>query len=498
MLKDRELEKILKPVLELYSNIENELLVLIASKFDLYDEIGGSLEWWIRKLDQMGQLNEESIQIISSVSGKSEEYIKKSLEKVGYDSIDWDTYNKAYELGVTNVDPKNINLSNVIQARVDEALKQVSLIRTSAIEGTNLAYRQILDAAYLETSTGLYDYRSSVKRAMERMADKGITAATYLRSDGREVSYSIEGVVRRNIMSELIATAGKSNEFVAEELNAEYYATSQHIGARNTGIGHQNHESWQNRIFKRVGQDEEHPNFNIVTGYGLVDGLCGVNCRHLFWPYFPGISSPLPTDIDAKENARIYALEQRQRYLERKVRDAKRRLSIAEELKDEDMIVESKQLLRNRQVRVKEFVKSNPELKRDYDRERTVKSPLNINEHIVGHLDIDKFNSYGINPASSEVILLPERAEHIIKRHPGVLKGYKDKLDQIVKYPDEVYIDKKPNTLLLWKKFETSTIQTVIKLNPDVNSKLKNSIITMFKLDDKTMKRIKKNRMKLF
>lgn len=372
MLKDRELEKILKPVLELYSNIENELLVLIASKFDIYDEIGGSLEWWIRKLDQMGELNEEAIQVISSISGKSEEAIKKSLEKAGYDSIDWNTYNKAYELGATNVNPKNINLSNVIQARVDEALKQVTLIRTSSLEGTNLAYRQILDSAYLETSTGVYDYRSSVKRAIERMADKGITAATYLRSDGREVTYSIEGVVRRNIMSELIATAGKSNEFVAEELNAEYYATSQHIGARNTGIGHQNHESWQNRIFKRVGQDEEYPNFNDVTGYGLVDGLCGVNCRHLFWAYFPGISSPLPTDIDAKENARIYGLEQKQRQLERMVRSAKRRLNVAKKLNDEDMIDDSSKLLRNRQNRIRDFVKKNPELVRDYDRESTV------------------------------------------------------------------------------------------------------------------------------
>lgn len=498
MLKDRDLEQILKPVLELYSDIEKELLILIASKFDLYDSVGGSLEWWFRKLDQMGQLNEESIQIISAVSGKSEEYIKKSLEKVGYDSIDWNTYNKAYELGVIGVDPKNINLSNVIQARVDEALKQVTLIRTSAVEGANLAYRKILDTAYLETSTGIYDYRTSVKRAMERMAENGITAATYLRSDGREINYSIEGVVRRNVMSELINTAGKANELVAEELDAEYYATSQHIGARNTGVGHQNHESWQNRVFKRIGQEIEYPNFKEVTGYGLVDGLCGVNCRHLFWPYFPGISSPLPNDIDTKENNRIYELEQKQRYLERKVRYAKRRVAVAEELKDEDMIVESKQLLRRRQAKVREFVKSNPELRRDYDRERTVRSPLNVDNHIVGQLDLEKFNSYGISPSSSDVILLPERADHIIKRHPGVLKEYKDKLQQIVSNPDEVYLDKKPNTLLLWNKYETSTIQTVVKLNTDMNSKLKNSIITMFRLDDKTIKRIRKKRMKLF
>jgi hypothetical protein len=28
---------------------------------------------------------------------------------------------------------------------------------------------------------------------------------------------------------------------------------------------------------------------DVQTKYGLVDGLCGVNCRHSFAPFFPDI-----------------------------------------------------------------------------------------------------------------------------------------------------------------------------------------------------------------
>jgi len=46
---------------------------------------------------------------------------------------------------------------------------------------------------------------------------------------------------------------------------------------------------WHNRIGKRSSHDgrfflggdkmEDYPDFTTSTGYGLVDGLCGVNCR---------------------------------------------------------------------------------------------------------------------------------------------------------------------------------------------------------------------------
>ena len=80
--------------------------------------------------------------------------------------------------------------------------------------------------------------------------------------------------------------------------------------------------------------------FGEGTGYygtgpyaALGDRLCGVNCRHHWGPWFPGMPRayhPNPRHPSGKSNAEIYDLTQRQRRLERGIRDTKRELKAAE------------------------------------------------------------------------------------------------------------------------------------------------------------------------
>ena len=67
-----------------------------------------------------------------------------------------------------------------------------------------------------------------------------------------------------------------------------------HEGARPT------HAVWQGRVYHRGGavvQDgERYEDFEAATGYGTGPGLCGWNCRHNFYPFYPGISVRNYTD----------------------------------------------------------------------------------------------------------------------------------------------------------------------------------------------------------
>jgi hypothetical protein len=78
-----------------------------------------------------------------------------------------------------------------------------------------------------------------------------------------------------------------------------------------------------------------YPDFVSATHYGSGDGLCGWNCRHDCWPYWPGLSTPNHTDAELEAlNAKTieyngqmyseYEISQMQRAAERKVRAAKR------------------------------------------------------------------------------------------------------------------------------------------------------------------------------
>jgi hypothetical protein len=60
--------------------------------------------------------------------------------------------------------------------------------------------------------------------------------------------------------------------------------TSAHIGARPE------HEEWQGQIFSRSGNNKKYRPFSVCE-LGSVTGICGINCKHSFYPYFEGMEN---------------------------------------------------------------------------------------------------------------------------------------------------------------------------------------------------------------
>ncbi|MCQ2006632.1 phage minor capsid protein [Limosilactobacillus fermentum] len=84
-----------------------------------------------------------------------------------------------------------------------------------------------------------------------------------------------------------------------------------------------------------------------------------------------------------------------QRARERAIRDAKKRLRVAEQLGDDQMVSQTKTLLRARQAKLRDFIKEtnagkkNPILVRDYSREKIVtKIPISSVEKVHAYLSI--------------------------------------------------------------------------------------------------------------
>ena len=100
-----------------------------------------------------------------------------------------------------------------------------------------------------------------------------------------------------------------------DEMGVDLVIVSSHLGARP------DHQLWQGKVYSRTGN--KYPDFVQSTGYGTVTGLCGANCRHNFSPYIEGMHNPYE-HYDDEENLKRYELEQRQRTLERRIRETKR------------------------------------------------------------------------------------------------------------------------------------------------------------------------------
>lgn len=371
MLSDNELTELTQPIIAIYNQIEMALLEQIAKRFDVADKIGGSLEWQLKKLDELGALTTEAVKVIASMSKKGEKEIAQMLKDASIGNIDMALLDTAFTNGFIFVDPKKMMQSEAIRATIELSYKELGqtykLIQTKALESAKQAYMDIINRSYIETASGIYDYGTSIRGALRDMADQGITGATYRRGN-RIVKYSIESAVRRDTITAVHQLANKGAEQSAKEIGAGYVEVSAHIGARVAKDPIANHAGWQGKVYKLEGSDE-YPNLAEKTGYpDNIQGLGGVNCRHRMFPFFPGISTPNKHQIDPEENKKVYEATQRQRAMERGIRATKKRLIVAKASGDKEKAKEYRKKLKEQQMQIDKFCKDN-NLRRQTERE---------------------------------------------------------------------------------------------------------------------------------
>lgn len=377
MKSDEELKALAESIVEIYNNIEHDLLMKIASFFELDENvtIENSLEWYFQKLQDMGALNSETVKIIAQYSGVSEEKLLRALTEAGYGSINETRVDQLTTQGYTKINWDDLQKSRTILDAINKSFTELNgalkLINTKALESTQKAYMDALNQAYLETSTGLYDYNTAIRRAIEKMVDNGIKGASYKRKDGTIYSISLESAVRRDVTTAIYQSFNRGSEAIAQELEAEYYEVSSHLGARlGDGIHPiSNHFEWQGKVYKIQGSTYEYPNFYETTGYGDILGLSGVNCRHKFWAFFPGVDKPSQEQFDYAENKKVVDLQNKQRAYERKLRKIKTKKDIAKQMGDNEKFTEWNNKQKEVNQEFNSFIKEN-NLRRDYDRER--------------------------------------------------------------------------------------------------------------------------------
>lgn len=353
MLTDEELEALTAELLAIYNAMEQQLVEDVAERFKTYRDVGGSLKWHTQKLDEVGLLNGQMVKTVSMYSGKSEKEMAAMLKKAGFANLDEETINKAFEAGLVSLTVDQIKKLPEVQRIYDAAYKEivdgtVKMIETKAVEAAKQAYMQTLNQAYLETASGIYSYDEAIARGVQKMAEAGFYGATYVnKATGKTRHMSIEAVVRRDAISACNRMANDVCVAVASDADMNYVEVSSHLGAR-TGDGkhdHTNHAWWQGYVYAIAGEGTDEVdaavgyhirNLAETTGYGEVDGLGGVNCRHRMFPFIPGISRPMATKYDPEKNAEIYQMNQKLRKMERDERKWKRVVQAMKKLPESD------------------------------------------------------------------------------------------------------------------------------------------------------------------
>lgn len=235
----------------------------------------------------------------------------------------------------------NPKVSQIVNSFTKDLNGQLrNLTRTTGFKNTALgttgvmnAYQRALDKALLEISSGAFSFDEACNKVVEQMAASGLRSIDY--AGGR--SYQLDTATRmcaRTSVNKMAAHITQSN---CENMDQDLVIISQHEGARDE------HAEVENKIFSLSGRSSKYPAISAPlpsdggdgAGYGDPGGICGINCRHTFYPWFEGISEK-PERIDPWDDKEVdgkeytyYDATQRQRAMEREIRALKREKYVA-------------------------------------------------------------------------------------------------------------------------------------------------------------------------
>ena len=359
MLSEEQLQVLMQKILGLYERMEDDLLSNIAKRFTTSEEITPDtvLEWQVKKLQELGALRKENLELLAKYSDKTLNEIIKIITDAGFMALETDEeiYETAHKEGKLEKKPMPAKMSpvlkQIVQGAISNTKEYFNMINTTALETSKKGFLDIINQTYLETSLGITDYNTAIRKAVRNLADKGITGATYISKNGKVTRNHIDVAVRRAILTSTSQTAGEMQIQRAKEWGSNLVEVTSHSGSRPE------HARWQGKVYSLEGGTSRYPNLKQATRYGEVDGLKGVNCKHDFYPYFAGISERTYKPYPLRENKEKYEQSQKQRYLEREVRKQKRRVLMAEEIGDTELKQNAQLKLKERERQLKAFTK---------------------------------------------------------------------------------------------------------------------------------------------
>ncbi len=357
MLTDKELSALQNELIDIYSKIEIELILSIAKRLDTYNTVDGVLNWQLKKLSELNVLNKDLLKVIAKYSNKTQKAIESMLKQAMLANLDKEYLNEAFKKGATNITYESIisssQIKKLLKSNIYDLSEHISLINTKAIESAKEAYVKTLNKAYAEAYSGMYSPQEAIQREIKEMAKNGIKGATY--ESGRSIS--IESAVRRDTLSAIINNVNNVSIESCKELGTNCVEVSKHLGARVSDKSKiANHAGWQGKVYQIEGSDK-YGNLEEETGYGQIEGLGGVNCRHRVFPYFEGVSKPKQEKIDSKKNKEVYQASQRIRALERQFRDNKRLWYTCKQIGDKDQKKKCEAKAKDILVQIKELEK---------------------------------------------------------------------------------------------------------------------------------------------
>lgn len=374
-------------IADYYVKLQQKIFYLLIDSFKTtrpelinQDDPDSILEWRLRALSKIGALTKDTIKIVSNTSGKSESYI--------YDLIKDDGLEVAKDINAELSDalkqnkPISPEVNSIISSYAAQTFRDInnnvnqSLLSTNySKNGAVRAYQDIINQTVLEVQTGLKTPDRALKDNIYKWRDNGIKTNLV---DKAGHNWSLEGYTRTVIRTTAARTYNDLRVQSMKDFDSVLATMSSHPASRPACA------PIQGKIVNIVPResprcDPEYPSI-YDYGYGKPSGCFGINCGHKLYPYIKGVSHNFQKQYDPKEAVKKQKIQQKQRYYERNIRRLKYDLDLARRQNDVASERKFNQAIRGYQSKLRDLVKANDFLTRQYDREQIVQTVTKIDK----------------------------------------------------------------------------------------------------------------------
>jgi len=313
-----------------YAYLEDAILSAMVRRILKMGFVSDSTKHQAEMLQEAGLLYNDILQIIARQTNQTVKQVQELFEDAGVRTVEVD--NQVYE--TAGKIPVDIRQSDSMRQTLEAGFRKTlgvmdNLTSTTALTTQRAFYRACNDA-YMQITSGSFSYQEAIRNVLKQAAQGGLTVEY---PSGH--TDKLDVAIRRAALTGVGQTAAEIGKMNAEANGCYLMEISAHSGARPT------HAVWQGQLVTLTGKDagKVMDGMKVFTlseiGYGSGDGFRGWNCRHDWYPYFPGLSTPnySKKELETLNEKNIewngkkyteYEISQMQRAQERKIRELKR------------------------------------------------------------------------------------------------------------------------------------------------------------------------------
>ncbi|MEV0821945.1 phage minor capsid protein [Nonomuraea rubra] len=333
-----------RKVAAMFADAETALLERIAARVgkDLDNDDGD--DWADKRLAEVAQLRKEAEAIVRRLQAASRAAAEAAVLDTWAEGMDAAVRGAVLQVHDRKVrkrlakvleDAKNlgtsrgINVGQGVAELAAQTVRMVTSVHEGALRAVDDIYRNVIAETASRALIGAETRREAAQRALDRFAGQGITGFTDSANPPRTWSMASYAEMA---MRTAVARAAVDG----------HLATLRDAGINLVSVSRLPYTCdrcarWEGKVLALSGTAGTRVEENPATGVHVfvqvegtvaearLAGLLHPNCGHSLNAYLPGVSRPAPV----VQSQATYKDSQRQRYLERKVQESRRRAVVA-------------------------------------------------------------------------------------------------------------------------------------------------------------------------